>query len=137
VERILDDPVPEALMRRTLDQVKQQRPTVARTSKRPIERILLIAVTLAACVFGVALWMKFEPRGNDPAEIAEEPTLPRSTEVASESAVEWSSRPTMWAYNQAFRENPESLDDLLDAHAARLGNTDPESLRMGISLLYN
>ena len=42
--------------------------------------------------------------------------------------------PSMWAYLQVLREDPESLDDLLEAHADRLGNADPESLRMGISL---
>ena len=136
VERVLDDSVPEELMRRTLDRVKQQRPTVARVSKRPIRLDLVIAVATAASLAGVALWMTSEPRGKDSAEVAEAPTFDRSMEVPSESVDESSPRPTMWAYHQILRERPASLEDLLDAHAARLGHADPESLRRGISL-YN
>ena len=136
VERVLDDPMPEELMRRTLDRVRQQRPTVARVSKRPIRLDLVIAVATAASLAGVALWMTFELRSKGSAEVAESPTIDQSMEALPESVDEFSPTPTMWAYHQILREYPASLDDLLDAHATRLGHADPESLRMGISL-YN
>ena len=136
VEKVLDDPVPEELMRRTLDRVRQQRPTVARISKRPIRRNLAIAMAVAASLAAMALWMTSEPRNNGTAEVAETPTSDPSMEVPSESVDESSQAPTMWAYHQVLREDLESLDNVLDVHASRLGNADPESLRMGISL-YN
>jgi hypothetical protein len=134
VERVIDDPVPDELMRRTLDRVRQQPPTVARVSKRPIRLDLVIAVATAASLAGVALWMTSELRSKGPAEIAEAPTIDQSMEARPESVDESSPTPTMWAYHQILREDPESLDDLLEAHAGRLGNADPESLRMGVSL---
>ena len=136
VERVLDEPVPEELMRRTVDRVRQQRPTVARISKRPIRRNLVIALAVAASLAAMALWMTSEPPSNGSAEVVEALTPDSSIEVPPESVDESSPTPTMWAYHQVLWEDLESLDDVLDAHATRLGNADPESLRMGISL-YN
>ena len=121
-------------MRRTLDRVRQQRPTVERISIRPIRRNLLIAMAAAASLAGVALWVTSDWRSEGAAEVGESPPFGRSTEAPPELAGESNPMPTMWAYLEVLREDPESLDDLLEAHASRLGNADPESLRMGMSL---
>ena len=134
VERVLDDPVPEELMRRTLDRVRHQRPTVTRVSKWSIRQNLVIAVAAAVSLAAVALWMTSEPHTDGSGEVAKAPTDGQTTEATPESFEESIPMPSMWAYHQILREAPESLDDLLEAHADRLGNADPESLRMGISL---
>ncbi len=135
VEKVLDEPVPKELMRHTLDRVRQQRPPVQRISNRSNRSKLVIAMAAmaaAASLAGVAFWMTTGWRSDSSGRLVEAPPSGRSTEDAPKSIDEFGSRPTMWAYLEVLREDPESLDDLLDAHASRLGNADPASLRMGI-----
>ena len=133
VEGILDDHPPEELMRRSIEQARLRRPP-ARRLRRP--RVAALAALAAAAFAGVLVWLEFRDGGNAQEQIAEEKHPVRQAVPVEEAAGAGETLPTLWAYHQAARRAPEALDALLDAHAERLGASDPESLRIGISPLF-
>ncbi len=124
VEDILGDEPPEDLMRRTLDRVRAQKPTVGRTMKRWFGLAGALAAA-AACVAVLAL--VWQPRTVERRHPEQGPW--RSIAQAPVDADD--RLPTLWAYRQASLDSPEALNAMLDKHAARLLPADPKSLRMG------
>ena len=133
VERVLGAHPPEELMRHSIEQARRRRPPVRRPARRRVA--VLVALAAAASMAGVLVWLQFRDRGNAPEQIAEQkPPVPKAVPV-EEAPGAGETLPTLWAYHQAARRAPEALDALLDEHADRLGASDPESLRIGISSL--
>ena len=134
VQEILDDHLPEDLMHRSIERARLRRPPAQRL-RRPRVAVLA-ALAAAASIAGVLVWLEFRDGSSAQEQIAEDKHPVRQAVPVEEGAGAAETLPTWWAYHQAARRAPEALDALLDAHADRLGASDPESLRIGISPLF-
>ncbi|MHC4402671.1 MAG: hypothetical protein ACYTG0_23665 [Planctomycetota bacterium] len=115
VEAVLHDEPSADWAEATLEELRRGSP---RTAPRRLRRFAVwTTLAAAACVLAFVLlrvsWLFHDGRevGGDPRERREEtPVLARS-DLAE---------PTLWAYQQAARQSPEALDELLDRHAGQL-----------------
>ena len=120
VEDVLSQSPPEDLMRRTLDDLRQRRPRVARANRR--RHAVLSALTVAACIAVLLLVGRHRNGGN--REVG--PAPPQEFVVRPADRL-----PTFGAYRRASLDSPEALEKLLDEHAAHILASDSESLRIG------
>jgi hypothetical protein len=120
LEDVLGQSPPEDLMRRTLDGLRQRRPSVARANRR--RHSLLSALAVAVSIAVLVLVARHRNGGN--REVRPDP--PREFVARPVDRL-----PTYWAYHRASLDSPEALEKLLDRHASELLVSGSESLRMG------
>ncbi len=127
VEAVLHDEVPPDWAEETLDKFRRLSP---RTAPRKSRRFAYwISLAAAACIVAIVLlgrsWLSDDGR----EVVKNPPDRPKEAPPSVQSDVV---QPTLWAYRQAARQSPETLDELLDRHAGQLlhrpSETDPGAL---------
>ena len=115
VEAVLHDDPPTDWAEETLASLRQRNVQTAPGRRRHLAA--WIAVGIAASIVIVILSIRpwSSDRGTSvveaPPEAPERPPEKPQTDLV---------RPTLWAYQQAARQSPETLDALLDQHAREL-----------------
>jgi hypothetical protein len=118
LERLLNDPAPEALTRRALETVRRQ---VARYPRRPKSGIMLWTMpVVAASIAWMALMASFwaaQSLGDRTAQLSP----PARDGMA---AVFADDLPTVWTYAKAARQSPEALYALLDRRSRQSNSAE-------------
>ena len=121
VDRILHDPVPEALTRRCLETARRQ---VTRYPRRPRSGLFawagpLIAVSIAWIALATGVW-------GLPANHSRSARLPAPREDLAAAFND--DLPTAWSYAKAIRRSPNAIEALLDPQSRRSTLVNPRSL---------
>ena len=107
VQQVMDDPLPEALMRRVLQATRRQ---VVYYPRRPHSRFLLwTAPVIAASIAWFALTTSYWAARAIGPSLAPLPTSHGEVVAALSDDL-----PTAWAYSRAARRSPETLYALMD-----------------------
>jgi hypothetical protein len=124
IDAVLKDDPPSDWMEESLDKLRQTRHQPGPGKSRGV--IAAIVLATAACVL-VVLFMNPFRTNDDGQEYVDQPEDAPEQELVNEEPIvperfdrDAPVRPTLWAYQQAAIDSPETLDELLEEHAGRL-----------------